>query len=143
MGGWRKSGKLVCAFVPPEAQGRRGVASGARAKCCLLQELLLRANMEEMRCAVPRSRGEPPTQVTRTLLALGRSSRWHSPTTWNRPSLRPLSGDAMSPFFSLSGLCSPSPGGAARADVPPDPHGRSTHPSLGVPTFHAEHLLFP
>lgn len=28
------------------------------------QELLLRANIEAMRCAVPRTRGEPPEQVT-------------------------------------------------------------------------------
>uniref|UniRef100_A0A8C4MW97 Cilia and flagella associated protein 99 n=1 Tax=Equus asinus TaxID=9793 RepID=A0A8C4MW97_EQUAS len=33
------------------------------ATCCCSQELLLRANMEEMRCAVPRSRGEPLVQV--------------------------------------------------------------------------------
>ncbi|XP_053073681.1 cilia- and flagella-associated protein 99 isoform X2 [Acinonyx jubatus] len=32
------------------------------------EELLLRANMEEMRCAVPRSRGEPPTQVSQKTL---------------------------------------------------------------------------
>ncbi|XP_040345402.1 cilia- and flagella-associated protein 99 isoform X1 [Herpailurus yagouaroundi] len=32
------------------------------------EELLLRANTEEMRCAVPRSRGEPPTQVSQKTL---------------------------------------------------------------------------
>ncbi|XP_044912859.1 cilia- and flagella-associated protein 99 isoform X3 [Felis catus] len=32
------------------------------------EELLLRANMEEMRCAVPRSRGEPPTQDSQKTL---------------------------------------------------------------------------
>ncbi|XP_058402560.1 cilia- and flagella-associated protein 99 [Diceros bicornis minor] len=34
------------------------------------EELLLRANMEEMRCAVPRSRGEPPVQDSKKKLQL-------------------------------------------------------------------------
>lgn len=41
-----------------------GVATGARATWGCLQELLLQANIEEMRCAVPRSQGKPPMQVT-------------------------------------------------------------------------------
>lgn len=58
MGSWSASSSH-----PRPAQGPWVVAGGARATCCCSQELLLRANMEEMRCAVPRSRGEPLVQV--------------------------------------------------------------------------------
>lgn len=111
-----------------------GGATGARAMCCRLQELLLRANIEEMRCAVPRSRGEPLTQVTPALLALrGLSAR---------------EGPSLCPFFSLSGLSSPSRAERSlggQVQTHPQIHaGTRLHPSLRVfPDSHTEHLLFP
>lgn len=59
----------------------------------LPQELLLRANLEEMRCAMPRARGEPPEQVRPAprqpapTAALPRqwqvAARW--PLVWSKP----------------------------------------------------------
>lgn len=77
------------------------VPRGARGMCCCLQELLLKVNIEEMRCAVPRSRGTTLVQVIPALYTLGQSSWWHFLTTWKHSSLCPVSGDMMSPSFSL------------------------------------------
>lgn len=79
--------------------------------CCCLQERLLKANIGEMRCAVPRSRGEPLTQVTPSPPHPGSVctvARKHG-------SRCPAGGVAVSPSLSLSRLGSqrvrfPEPG---------------------------------
>lgn len=101
------------------------MVSRARVTRCL-QELLLKANIEEMRCAVPRSRGEPRMQVTPGAPHPGSVfvvARTHC-------SRCPAGSDTMSPSFSLSRLGSqrgrlPELGRAqpehAGADAPPRP----------------------
>lgn len=79
-----EGGALVCAFAP-EAPGWRPMGLS---HLLLPQELLLRANLEEMRCAMPRARAEPPEQVRprsapaapwRRFLACGKvATRWAS-----------------------------------------------------------------
>lgn len=62
---------------PARAFAARGTRGGRRAgaACLCAQELLLRASVEEMRCARPSPRGEPPVEVTPAHPQPGRSSR--------------------------------------------------------------------
>ncbi|KAB1282758.1 Cilia- and flagella-associated protein 99 [Camelus dromedarius] len=58
----------VASKRPRGGWGWWSVAGGAGAACCFMQELLLRANIEERQCAASRAWGAPPLQDSRKKL---------------------------------------------------------------------------